>query len=93
MMLFAGLTSAYIVLRGSPEWQNIEIPSILWLNTTVLLASSITIEGARRSLRHERIGAMKKWLQVSGGFGFIFLIGQLVAWRELVGAPTRRQPH
>ena len=30
IMLFAGLTSAYIVLRGVPPWQNIQLPSLLW---------------------------------------------------------------
>src|SRR5262245_19188518 len=85
-MLFAGLSSAYIVLRGAPDWQNIEIPSVLWLNTAILLASSATIEAARRSLGHARIGAMKTWVIASGGFGIAFLIGQLVAWRQLVAA-------
>ena len=42
-MLFAGLTSAYIVLRGVPTWQNIQLPSLLWPNTAVLLLSSLTI--------------------------------------------------
>src|SRR3954469_1875670 len=74
IMLFGGLSSAYIVLRGTPDWQNIEIPSILWLNTAILLASSATIEAARRSLRYDRLFAMKLWLAVSGGFGVAFLI-------------------
>jgi cytochrome c oxidase subunit III len=86
VMLFGGLSSAYIVLRGAPDWQNIEIPSILWLNTAVLLASSATIEAARRSLRHERLAATRVWLVVSGGFGLAFLAGQLAAWRQLVAA-------
>src|SRR2546430_2727739 len=41
IMLFAGLSSAYIVLRGVPSWQNIELPSLLWPNTAVLLLSSV----------------------------------------------------
>jgi cytochrome c oxidase subunit 3 len=86
VMLFAGLSSAYIVLRGVPGWQNVEIPSILWMNTTILLASSATIEASRRSLRHDRIFGMKAWLLASGVFGLMFLIGQFVAWRQLVAA-------
>jgi len=86
VMLFGGLSSAYIVLRGVPEWQNIAIPSILWLNTAVLLASSTTIEAARRFLRHDRQEAMKTWLTISGVFGLLFLIGQIIAWRQLVAA-------
>src|SRR5437660_11563017 len=44
IMLFAGLSSAYIVLRGVPSWQNIELPSMLWPNTAILLLSSLAIE-------------------------------------------------
>ena len=36
IMLFAGLSSAYIVLRGVADWQSIEVPSILWLNERVM---------------------------------------------------------
>ena len=86
VMLFGGLSSAYIVLRGVPDWQSIEVPQILWLNTAILLASSATIEGARRSLRHSRIGAMNSWLVASGVFGVAFLVGQLVAWQQLVAS-------
>ena len=86
VMLFAGLSSAYIVLRGGADWQNIEVPPILWLNTAILLASSSTVAAARRSFGHERLAAMKAWLIASAGFGFVFLIGQFVAWRQLVAA-------
>lgn len=86
VMLFGGLSSAFIVLRGAPDWQNIEIPSILWLNTAILLTSSATLEAARRSLGHARIGAMKTWVIASGAFGLAFLVCQLVAWRQLVAA-------
>src|ERR1044071_9823000 len=86
IMLFAGLSSAYIVLRGAPDWQNIEIPSILWLNTAILLASSAPIEAARRSLDHARVQAMRAWLMASGAFGLAFLMGQFIAWRQLVAA-------
>src|SRR5438128_6588277 len=86
LMLFAGLSSAYIVLRGMPDWQNIEIPPILWLNTAILLASSATIDGARKSLTHGRVQAMKAWILASAAFGFVFLARQLYAWRQLVAA-------
>ena len=86
LMLFAGLSSAYIVLRGMPDWQSIEIPPILWLNTAILLASSAAIEAARKSLAHRRVDVMKTWILVSAAFGFAFLVGQLYAWRQLVSA-------
>ena len=85
-MLFAGLTSAYIVLRGVPSWQNIQLPSLLWPNTVVLLLSSVTLEFAKRAIRRNQVQAMDKWIAVSGVLGVLFIVGQLAAWRELVNA-------
>src|SRR3989449_5796211 len=86
IMLFAGLSSAYIVLRGVPSWQNIELPSLLWPNTTVLLLSSLAVELSRRAIRRNDIESMKRWLVVGGALGLTFLIGQVAAWRQLVNA-------
>ncbi len=86
VMLFGGLSSAYIVLRGVPTWQNIELPSLLWPNTFVLLMSGVAIEFARRAVRKNHVQVMKRWLGVSGVLGLGFLVGQLAAWRQLVNA-------
>src|SRR5205085_3545790 len=86
IMLFAGLSSAYIVLRGVPTWQNIELPYLLWPNTAVLLLSSLALEISRRAIRRNDIQSMKRWLVVGGVLGFGFLAGQLAAWRQLVNA-------
>jgi cytochrome c oxidase subunit 3 len=86
IMLFAGLTSAYIVLRGLPTWQNIALPSLLLPNTAVLILSSFTIELSKRALRKNQFQAMKTWLALSGVLGLIFITGQLAAWRQLVHA-------
>jgi hypothetical protein len=47
-MLFAGLTSAYVVLRGVPTWEHLRLPPQIWVNTLILLASSVTGTGATR---------------------------------------------
>src|SRR5262249_29821658 len=86
IMLFAGLSSAYIVLRGVPAWQNIQLPSLLWPNTAVLILSSIAMEFSKRSARLNRLQVMKQWLAVSALLGLMFLAGQLAAWRQLVKA-------
>jgi len=86
IMLFAGLSSAYIVLRGMPTWQNIELPSLLWPNTVILLMSSVAIELSRRAIRRNDAQSMKRWLGLGGLLGLAFLIGQLAAWRQLVNA-------
>src|SRR6516165_10288429 len=64
IMLFAGLSSAYIVLRGVPSWQNIELPSLLWPNTAILVMSSLAIELSRRAIKRNDPQSMKRWLAV-----------------------------
>jgi cytochrome c oxidase subunit III len=86
IMLFAGLTSAYIVLRGVPTWQNIELPWLLWPNTAILVLSSIALEISRRAVRRNDIQSMKRWLALAGVLGVAFLVGQVAAWRQLVNA-------
>jgi cytochrome c oxidase subunit 3 len=50
-MTFAALTSALIVRKGSSlDWQSFTLPSILYLNTALILCSSVTLEIARRPI-------------------------------------------
>ena len=83
-MMFLGLTSAYIVNQA--KLSPIEVPSIFWLSTSVILASSLTIEMARRSLRRRAEGAFNQWMMVTMGLGIIFLVAQVIAWRQLVAS-------
>jgi cytochrome c oxidase subunit III len=86
IMLFAGLSSAYVVLRGVPAWQRIALPSFLWVNTAVLLLSSVAIDLSRRAIRRNDAQSMKRWLAIGGLLGVAFLAGQLGAWMQLVRA-------
>ena len=85
-MLFAGLSSAYIVLRGVPSWENIPLPSLVWGKTLILVVSSVTFEMARRSVKRNRIAALKQWLGVTAILGIAFVAGQIEAWRQLSAA-------
>lgn len=79
-MLFAGLTSAYVVRRGlDPHWVALRMPVLAMLNTIFLLASSVTLEVARRT-RHPN-----KWLVSTGLLGAIFIGGQFLLWYQLAG--------
>ena len=79
IMLFAGLSSAYIVLRGLPQWQNITVPRIVWANTLVLFASSVALEFARHAVRRNQPALVRQWMAISGILGIGFLAGQVVA--------------
>ncbi len=85
LMFFMALASAFIVLRRSSDlWVTIHLPRILWANTCVLLASSFTLESARQRLFLADASGFRKFWLATTGLGFLFVVGQLVAWRELV---------
>jgi len=85
VMLFSTLT--FLVKQrwaNSEDWIPVALPSVLYVNTGVLLASSLTLEFARRALRHDASRRCAKWLCATLILGLAFLAGQVAAWRELV---------
>ena len=85
LMFFMALASAFIVLRrGSELWVTVHLPRILWANTCILLASSFTLESARRRLFLADVSGFRKFWLMTTVLGFLFVAGQLIAWRQLV---------
>jgi len=85
LMFFMALSSAFIVLRRGRElWVPVHLPRILWANTCVLLASSFTLESARKRLYLADASGFRKFWLMTTVLGFLFVTGQLVAWRQLV---------
>lgn len=108
-ILFVTITAVFFLRQASVvidhqtgryirEWTPIELPVrlLLW-NTFVLLASSLTMELARRSVARDMVLApvagiagirlerelRVPWLAITVGLGFVFLIGQWMAWQAL----------
>jgi cytochrome c oxidase subunit 3 len=84
LMFFMALASAFLVRRGNGVWIPVHIPTLMWINTVVLLASSATLEMARHRLAQGRLSAYRNLWLVTTALGIGFLLGQLVAWRQLV---------
>jgi cytochrome c oxidase subunit 3 len=89
-MTFLALTSALVVRKGAAmDWRQFTLPSILYFNTAVLLASSISLEIARRQVARFMGGRRDSgthpglWLYVTLFLGLLFVAGQYVAWRQL----------
>src|SRR5579864_4818487 len=89
-MSFAAFTSALIVRQGaSNDWRHITLPSILFLSTMLLVASSVTLEVARRRVAAFMSGleshsaSAKLWLYATLGLGLLFVAGQYLAWLQL----------
>jgi cytochrome c oxidase subunit III len=89
-MSFASFTSALVVRQGaSNDWRHLTLPSILYLNTLILLASSVTLEISRRRVA-AYMGGLRaqvlnpaRWLYVTLFLGLLFVAGQYIAWRQL----------
>ena len=89
-MMFAAFTSALIVRKGSSlDWQTFTLPSILYFNTLVLLASSVHA-GSRPPPRccfhgrsQKQIESPARWLYITLFLGLLFVAGQYVAWSQL----------
>lgn len=89
-MTFAAFTSALVVRQGSAlDWRHFTLPTILYFNTALLLASSATLEVARRRVA-SFMGGRKledeppaRWLYVTLGLGLLFVAGQYAAWSQL----------
>jgi cytochrome c oxidase subunit 3 len=88
VMLFAAFTSAYIVRRSALDWVPIDLPRMLWLNTALLVASSLALEGGRRASSRGHAASARWGLSATIGLGILFLFGQLTVWREGVYLPT-----
>ncbi len=85
VMLFAAFTSAYIVRRSASDWTPIRLPSMLWVNTAVLVASSLALERGRRASWRGQAAIARHGLTAAAGLGLVFLAGQIVVWQALVG--------
>jgi cytochrome c oxidase subunit III len=90
MMMFAAFTSALFVRKGSSlDWESFTLPSILYVNTLVLVASSVTLEIARRRIAvfmggvKSEASAPARWLYITLFLGLLFVAGQYVAWSQL----------
>ena len=87
-MLFAGLSSAYIIRSGgASDWRAISIPRFLIPNSLILLASSVTLEMFQEEA-HRSVDASRRasWIGITTLLGTAFLAGQISIWKTLVGA-------
>ena len=83
LMFFMAMVSSYIVRKADPGWQPLNLPPILWVNTLLLIASSITLSRALGAQRRGEAAQFTLWWRVTTVLGLLFLAGQVIAWRQL----------
>lgn len=83
VMMFAGLSSAYIVKRNQANWLTFDIPMIFWYSTSVILLSSITILLCKKAFINREMIKYKSWLAVTTLLGIAFVLLQYIGFKEL----------
>ena len=76
IMMFAGLTSAFLVKSGQAGWQEVKTPSVFWYSTAVLIISSITMQTALRSFKQKAMNQFRSLLLVTLLLGVVFVFLQ-----------------
>ncbi|MBN8858894.1 MAG: cytochrome c oxidase subunit 3 [Sphingobacteriales bacterium] len=80
IMMFAGLTSAYIVKRSQPGWESFKLPGIFLYSTIVILISSVTVQIAVRAFREREMPRYRLFFAITGILGVVFMIMQVVGF-------------
>jgi len=83
IMMFAGLTSAYIVKREQPAWTSFEMPVAFYYSLAVIIISSVTIFLAGKSFRERRMVRYRKLVGGTAILGVVFMLLQFLGFRHL----------
>jgi cytochrome c oxidase subunit 3 len=84
--LFALFISAYFMRMQVADWAQMPAPNLLWFNTGVLILSSVALQYAQVAARRGQMEDVGEGLIAGCLFAFIFLVGQLLVWRQLNAA-------
>lgn len=84
VMLFAALTSAYIVRQAEGNWFVFDLPGELWYSTVIIVLSSITLHWSYTNAKKDDLENLKTGLIITSVLGIIFLVSQYYVWGILV---------
>lgn len=83
IMMFAGLTSAYIVKGEQPGWSTVVVPKIFYYSTAVMLISSFTMQVALKSFKERSMQQYRSLITVTAVLGLLFITMQVIGFKQL----------
>jgi cytochrome c oxidase subunit 3 len=83
IMLFSGLTSAYVVRADNGNWLVFQLPSIAIVSTAVIIASSLTMLLAQMAIKKNNVKGTTLFLFITFVLGLVFTYTQYLGWKEL----------
>jgi cytochrome c oxidase subunit III len=83
IMMFAGLTSAYIVKSNQINWKQVALPKAFWFSTAVILLSSLTMQLALRSFKQKELAQYRSLIGITVILGVVFVALQWMGFNQL----------
>jgi cytochrome c oxidase subunit 3 len=84
VMIFAALTSAYIVRQSEGNWLDFELPVTLYVTSGIIFMSSLSMHWAYVSAKKDNLNSLRISMVVTTILGLAFLVGQYMSWQDLV---------
>lgn len=84
VMIFAALTSAYIVRQAEGNWLEYDLPQVFWFTSGVVILSSLFLHWAYISAKKDNLSQLRIGMSVAVLLGIVFLVGQWYSWVALV---------
>jgi cytochrome c oxidase subunit 3 len=86
-MMFAGLTSAYVVSTSRPDWvKNFELPQAFMISTALIILSSITFHLAVKATKNNDRSSATAFLLATLGLGIAFVAAQFYGFGKIIEA-------
>ena len=89
IMMFAGLTSAYLVKGSQANWTTIAIPKIFYVSTVVMIISSLTMQMALKAFKERAMLQYRRLITVTAILGFGFIALQIAGFTQLWNNGTK----
>lgn len=83
VMMFAGLTSAFIVKSNQVNWKSVGLPKVFWVSTAVMLLSSLLIQSALRAFKQREMNQYRLLLGLTLVLGIAFIVLQWMGFQSL----------
>lgn len=84
IMLFAAMTSAYLVRRAEGNWLEYTIPAVFSYSSFVMVLSSLTMQGAYMAAKKDNFSGLRIGITLTFVLGIAFLYMQFQGWVQLV---------
>ena len=85
IMMFAGLTSAFVVSKSRADWlKDFQLPSAFYFSTAVIIGCSVTFHLAKKAIQKDNQKATTSLLLATLALGILFVVLQFVGFGQII---------